>query len=222
MQIPEIKKIVRSRRRSLALIVTPQAELVVRAPLIMPRIVINNFIRRKINWIKRKIEAAQLQNQGFKPKQFVNGEDFLYLGKTYRLKIVESKNIAISDFLEFPRKFLTQPKENLTEWYKLEAKERFLESAERYAQIMGLKYSKLKVSSAQKRWGSCTASNTLNLSWRLILAPQEIIDYVVVHELAHIQEKNHSCRFWNKVAAILPDYRLRKKWLRSNEHSLNI
>lgn len=85
---------------------------------------------------------------------------------------------------------------------------------ELYSQQTGIKYNKIRISNARRRWGSCSAKGNLNFSWRLALAPLEVIDYVVVHELAHIIHKNHSKKFWKLVAAIYPNYKLCRKWLR--------
>jgi predicted metal-dependent hydrolase len=89
-----------------------------------------------------------------------------------------------------------------------------------YASQYGFQYKKIGITSAQTRWGSCSANGSLNFSWRLILAPMEAVDYVVVHELVHTVHHNHSRRFWQKVGKIMPDYKERRKWLRKNGQRL--
>ncbi len=88
--------------------------------------------------------------------------------------------------------------------------------AEYYARQMQVSYGRVAVKDQKTRWGSCSAKGNLNFNWRLILAPGEVLDYVVVHELAHRREMNHSVRFWNLVESVLPDYQQRKRWLKEN------
>jgi len=91
-----------------------------------------------------------------------------------------------------------------------------------YAAKHGLEYKQVKITSARTRWGSCNSRGTLSFSWRLVMAPVPVIDYVVVHELAHTVEKNHSKKFWAKVQIIMPDYQNRIEWLDKNGHLFNL
>ncbi len=91
-----------------------------------------------------------------------------------------------------------------------------------YSEMTGLIHRSIKITSAKKRFGSCSPNGSLNFSWRLMMAPLNIIDYVVVHELVHIEERNHSKNFWNKVRIILPDYKQSEKWLKDNSQLLTI
>ncbi|MCS7122892.1 MAG: M48 family metallopeptidase, partial [Candidatus Micrarchaeota archaeon] len=84
------------------------------------------------------------------------------------------------------------------------------------------RYNRVRITNARRRWGSCSSSNNLNFSWRLIMAPLEVIDYVVVHELVHTRIKNHSKAFWRMVEAVMPDYDRQRRWLRENGHMLKI
>ena len=97
---------------------------------------------------------------------------------------------------------------------KKEAKIYFTEKTAYYAEIMGLKYGRVKITSAQKRYGSCSSEGNICFSYRLMMFPDYVRDYVVVHELAHIKEMNHSKRFYEIIAGVLPDYRQRKRYLR--------
>ena len=110
----------------------------------------------------------------------------------------------------------------LDRWYRGEARRVIEERAEFYARKHGLKYNGIRISAARLRWGSCGPNNRLNFSYRLVMAPLEMIDYVVVHELVHTVERNHSQAFWAKVAAILPEYRLARRWLKLNGRWLDL
>jgi len=177
---------------------------------------IQNLLLKKANWILKKQSQAKVRKIQNSPKKFIEGENFHYLGQPYPLKLTDTDAINLTDSLEFPRIFILSAQQHLTQWYKAQASDKIRERAELYSKITGLSYSKIKISDAAKRMGSCSASGNLNFSWRLIIAPLENIDYVVVHELIHLDERNHSRRFWNKVGAVLPDYKEKDSWLKHN------
>lgn len=218
----KIDKMVRSKRRTLALVITQDAQLVVRAPFKMPAGFIESFISKKSAWIKTKQETARVRCDRVNPKQFVDGEEFLYLGRQYQFKIVEKNNIALNGFLEFPKHLLPQARVKLVEWYKAQVTKVISERARFYSGITGLRYNSIRITSAERILGSCGHKAMLNFSWRLIMAPLRVIDYLVVHELVHIEEKNHAKRFWDRVRALMPDYTQQKKWLKQNGHLLRI
>ena len=218
----KIDKLVRSKRRTIAIIVTQDAQLIVRVPFGVKNKIINDFISGKSKWILRKQEEARIKCRNNKPKQFVNGENFLYLGKSYPFKIVESDRIVLTDSLEFPGRWLAHAGIYLKEWYKSQLLKIIIERVCLYSEISGLKYKSVKVTNAKKRFGSCSHNGSLNFSWRLIMTPLNVIDYLVVHELVHLEEKNHSKKFWNKVKIIYPNYKRSEKWLKENNHLLVI
>ncbi|MCU0665485.1 MAG: M48 family metallopeptidase [Candidatus Omnitrophica bacterium] len=221
MEQIKIHKIIRSKRRTVALVISPDAALTVRAPMRLPLDYIEKLVSKKSSWIKRKISDIQSRPKT-RPKEFVDGEEFLYLGEAFRLKIVDEKQISIGEYLYFPRSMLLKAKENLKEWYKSQIKQRIEERIAWYARQAGVDNMSIAITGAQKRWGSCANKSSLNFSWRLAMAPLEVIDCVLAHELAHIKERNHSANFWCKVRALIPDYKKHVSWLKANEHLLHI
>lgn len=211
-----IDKLVRSRRRTIGLEITREAKLVVRAPYFVKQKDIDRLIMNKRKWILKKQEINQQRKSEYSGKRFVEGENFYYLGQAYGFRLIDEDDIRLTEYLEFPRQLLPQAREILIQWYKTRADEKIKERVELYSKITGLPYKNLKISSARKRYGSCSSKGKLNFSWKLIMAPLEIIDYVVVHELVHIAEMNHSRRFWQKVAEIRPDYKMHRFWLKHN------
>lgn len=216
-------KLIRSKRRTIALEITPNASLIVRAPIKTDLTYINALVAKKIHWITSKQELVRENYAKVKPKKFINGEDFLYLGKSYSLKITdEYRNIVLDDYLYLPSSMQTKAKGHLIDWYKAEAVEKITQRVSWYSNITGLKYKSIKITNAQRRWGSCSGKGGLCFSWRLIMSPLSVLDYVVVHELAHIVEKNHSSKFWDKVKIIMPYYEKEYRWLKENGNMLNI
>ena len=220
----KIAKIIRSRRRTIALEIARDAQLIVRAPYRTPFDFIEKVVFKKRFWIKEKQEFVKERCKKIVSKEFVSGEGFLYLGEIYKLEIVDASDIAIAfnNGFQISRKYLDAAKEILIAWYKEQAYQKISERAGWHSSLSGLKYNRIKISDAQRRWGSCSAKGNLNFSWRLIMAPLRVIDYVVAHELAHLEEKNHSKAFWNKVKIMLLDYEQYKDWLKENRHLLDI
>jgi predicted metal-dependent hydrolase len=222
--IMEIKKVIRSKRKTISLQVSNDAALIVRAPFEVSDEIINRVILRHSNWIEKKKKEIQLRDIKFSKKEFVNGEGFLFLGNYYRLRLVENQEIPLNFENEFflSKEYLSNAKEIFIDWYRKRAYEKISERVKWYAQKRGFKYNKINITNAQKRWGSCSCRNNLNFSWRLIMAPLPVVDYVIVHELVHLDEKNHSRVFWNKVKMLMTDYEKHRIWLKRNGHLLRI
>ena len=213
-----INKIVRTKRRTLAIEITRDARLIVRAPQRMPRETIEGFVEQKRSWIERKKREALDKSAASAPKRFENGERFLYLGRSYPLRIVKNGEMPLSlgDGFTLSVNRRTDARSLFVEWYKTRAKEVIHNRLLHFSGLSGIDFTLFRITSAQKRWGSCNSRGNVHFSYRLIMAPLPVVDYVVVHELVHIEEKNHSSRFWQKVERILPDYRGRRAWLRNN------
>lgn len=220
----KISKVIRSRRKTVALEVREDASLIVRAPYFTSGASIRRLVDRKRRWISQKQELVRSRNRKKPKREFVDGEGFWYLGRPYNLQIVERQDhplVLKSSFL-LSKRSAHRAKDVFIRWYKEQAERKISERAVLYASRAGLRYKKINITSAQKRWGSCGANGSINFSWRLIMAPLEVIDYVVVHELAHLKEKGHPKRFWQAVSTLLPGYERQKEWLKENGHGLSI
>ena len=218
-----IDEIIRSRRKTIALQVSHDARLIVRVPYSISEKLIKKVIHEKRLWILKKQEQAKEKYKKVYSKEFVNGEGFLFLGNSYKLYIVDNCEFSLifnNENFFLSKKFLNKAKDVFIKWYKEQSYKKFLERVEFYSKVSGITYNKLKITNARKRWGSCSVKGNLNFTWRLIMAPLQVIDYVIVHELVHIKEKNHSKNFWNNVRIILPYYKTQKKWLKENGHLL--
>jgi predicted metal-dependent hydrolase len=222
MQI-QIDKLVRSKRRTIALIVERDGTFTVRAPLRVPQAEIDSFIQQKADWIMRAREKIKSAQPVLK-KQYTDGETFLFLGSLFELKLVERQKPALqfNDGFTFSQSAREKGEAYLVRWYKERAFEIISERAREYSQRHGFTPGQVKISSAKTRWGSCSSTGTLNFTWRLVMAPLEVIDYVVAHELAHLRVKNHSRKFWKLVGTICPDYKRHRKWLRENGEKLSL
>jgi len=223
-RIIKIEKIIRSKRKSIAMYINSDAELIVRAPFNTNEEIINKVVLKYKDRLQKTQKEVQLRNLKFNKKEFVNGERFLYLGNHFNLKLVDNREILLDFKEEFllSKKYLSYAKNIFIIWYKRRAYEKISQRVEWYAKKNGFEYNKMNITNAQKRWGSCSHQGNLNFAWRLIMAPLPIIDSVVVHELVHLEVKNHSKAFWNKVEILDPDYKEHKDWLKNNGHLLRL
>jgi len=219
----KIDKLIRSRRRSISLEVTRDARLVIRMPKYGSLRDVKRFVLEKRAWIEKKIAETSERIRKQTTKKFIDGEQFYYLGEKYELHLCrDALQCASTLKLEFNGDFylheesVPYAKSIFIKWYKRQAKLNIPKRVRWYAAQHGLEYGKIRITSASKRWGSCTAKNDLNFTWKLMLLPIKIVDYVVVHELAHTLQHNHSKRFWAEVERILPNYKERRKWLKKN------
>jgi len=218
----QIDRLIRRRRKTITLIVERDGSLTVRAPLRLSRVQIESFVQDKAEWIQRtrhKIKAAAIP-----PKQYADGEQFLFLGACFELKLVRPQRPALKFEDGFRLSCTAQKRgaEVFAAWYKQRALEIISERVARFSEQYRFTPEQVKITSARTRWGSCSPNGSLNFTWRLVMAPLDVIDYVVVHELAHLRVKNHSKRFWREVEAILPGYQLQRKWLRENGDRLTL
>ncbi len=218
----KIDKIIPSKRKSIALQITEDASLIVRIPYNMKYETMMEFVNKNKSWIVKKKNQIEQRITNIPHKEFIDDEIFPYLGNYYKLKTVDNQK----EQLKFDNAFYlsndTIPKSKIVfiKWYKEKAFEIISERVNYFAKQNGFRFNKIKINSAEKRWGSCSSKGNLNFSWRLIMTPLSVIDYVIIHELVHLEIKNHSKIFWNKVKLLMPDYKRYEKWLKDNNHLL--
>ncbi len=212
-------EITRSNRKTIALKVTPDGKLEVAAPNEATNEDIENIVNKKKFWLYKTTNKINEKASKSLRKEFISGELFWYLGKRYRLDVSSDCEHRGLKFLH--SKFVLNSEDRnkaehlFKEFYKQKAKEKLEAQVIKYSKQMGVKYQELKFLDMKKRWGSCTNEGNIILNSHLIKAPMYVIDYVIVHELAHLIEYNHSSRFWNIVRTQIIDYIEHKKWLDS-------
>lgn len=214
----KIDTIIRSPRKTIALQIE-DGKIVVKAPYLAPRFVIDRFVRKHQEWIIKA--KAKLQLEAHHIKQYKDGEEFLFLGEIYHFTIGNYKTIQLKDTsLYFPKFLLFRVKKELESWYKEQALKYLIARVEHYAERMQVSYNGVSIADTKSRWGACSPDNRLEFSWRLIMAPLSVFDSVVVHELAHTLVKNHSGAFWRHVFRVKPGYKAYRQWLNHNSRKL--
>ena len=213
-------QVVRSNRKSVALVIDNEANLIVRAPIQMPDTTIDEFVRKKRRWINEKQQQVAVFGEKHPPVVVETGESIMYLGSNYAIIKDDVNLVEVSgNELLVPENYDIAA---LTSWLKEQAMEIISERVTLYANIMGVTPGTVKLSEAKARWGSCSTKNNLNFAWRLIMCPLSVIDYVVVHELSHITYKNHSPAFWARLKTVLSDYKDAQDWLNLNSKLMDI
>lgn len=213
-------QIIKSARRTIGMHIEPGGLVVVRAPKLMPDFFIRRFLDENRDWIEKHRKAMRDKPRKVK-RTFAHGERFLFMGNEVTLDIGPHKTIAINGTkLQFPQFRAFRIQKELTEWYQAQAKTIIKKFVHEHAKMMGVSYSEIYFSDTKSKWGSCSHDDRLQFNWRLIMAPVLVIRYVVIHELVHTKEKNHSRAFWGKVAAYNPSFRQQVKWLREHGHTL--
>lgn len=210
-------QIIRSRRKTLSISVDCFARLIVRAPLRYEEERIFSFLKEKEAWITRQIQKMERAGMRLPPEN-LDGYTFLLLGKSCQIRLVNERYIRFdseNSVVYLPEK---NARKRLVSWLKENAERIVRQITEQTARRMGVSYQSVKISSAKTRWGSCSRDNAIRYSFRLLYAPKEVIEYVTVHELAHVKHKNHSPAFWREVERYAPDYKARRKWLK--EHGI--
>lgn len=222
-------EVVRTNRLRTATIKVVGSKVIISVPKLLSDARIKDLLAKKSTWIKKKlIDHAQIPMP--KPKQYVNGESFQYLGKNYRLKILKGTQESVKlnrGYIEVTTKHSVKAtdkviREQLINWYMDLAIVRFKEKIFKFAKVLGVIPKSITVRDYKSRWGSCSAKGDISFNWRVILAPQQIVDYVVVHELSHMIEHNHSPKYWKLVNKLLPNYQESKEWLKVNGSRLFI
>jgi len=220
-----IDEIIRAHRKSTALVVKLDGRLVVRAPLNVSEEDILALVNKKLDWIEKKKQFVEMTYPKAAHKEYVNGEGFWYLGRIYKLEILDNDQAAplvLADRFYFKGSLLAKAAAVFESWYRQQAMQVISERVEWYARLSGFIYKHVKVTRANTRWGSCSRAGTLSFAWKLVMAPMPVIDYVVVHELVHTIEKSHRKTFWNHVQILMPDYLKQIEWLDVNGHLLRL
>lgn len=196
---------------------------------------IDTALRRKARWVLRKRAEFREIKHLTTHHEFISGEKFPYLGRQYRLKVHASNDGTDASINFINGRFSavvpissspTWREEHLRaafrDWYITHGLSKVQHRVQLFGSRLGLQPSKVVVKDQRARWGSCTKNGTININWRILMAPMSVVDYVIVHELGHMIRQDHSSDFWTTVQSVIPDYDVRKEWLRIHGPMLDL
>lgn len=220
-----IDRLIRTRRRSVGLQIGEDGALVVRAPRFLSLPKIQKVVDDNERWIRNKRVEWEEKKKAAPPKRFAEGETFLYLGKPLPLTIVETgeRPLRLSrGTFHLAREAQPSGREWFFRWYRERAEKILPKRVSRLSGAHGLPYRSVRISNARKRWGSCSAKGDIRISWRMIMVPFPVLDYLIVHELVHVRIRNHSRAYWDRVERIIPDWKEKRAWLNRHGHLLYV
>lgn len=218
-----IDAIIRTKRKTISILISPQGKVIVRAPVNCPASYINNIIIKREAWIIKN--QNRMQQRATLNQDIISYKKILFGGIVYRLALADNikKIVLYDDALFIPYKMpKDKVKPNIIKWYKQYALKLTQDRVSLYANIMDLHPQNVSINNTKASWGLCNNRKEIKLNWRIAMLPLKLVDYIVVHELAHLCEFNHSKRFWQIVLSVLPDTKERRSELKKGDYLLQL
>ena len=220
--------IVKSKRRKTMALKVSRNSVSIHIPSSLPLAMAETFVAQKTPWIQQKLQQ-QSQRQPL-VRQFIDNETFFFLGESYSLRLIQQNATATviktEQYIELHGRLNRLSKKTIRStlicWYKQQAEHYLNSRTAWFANKTGLRPKSITIKTYKARWGSCNNHSDIQFNWKLIQAPPDIIDYVIIHELCHIQHHNHSPVFWQLVAKHYPEFKTARIWLKNNGHKLEI
>ncbi len=208
-----------SKRKTTSILIERDGSVAVLAPEGYDVEKIEQILEQKRSWIYRNLAEWEDLNRTHVERQFVNGEGFPYLGSNYRLKLVDDQQEDLTlknGYFLMRRDRAERGMELFKHFYRNKGLARVTKQVAYYAPKLGVDYRTVRVMELQHHWASCSTQGDLNFHWRCLMAPLSVLDYIVVHELAHRLHRHHNAAFWDVVDKVLPDYQKQVSWLKHN------
>lgn len=216
-------KIRRSKRaKHIRLTIRNPSEVILTLPKFVPEFLGHQFVKAKRDWILSTIR--NISTNALPTKIYQDGNKIKFLGtEIITLKIESSLSKSFVYDVDQLKLKITKPediKDLLEKFYKTQARDYITHKALHYSERLGVQFNRIALKNNRTNWGSCSSKKNLNFNWRIILAPKEIVDYLVIHEVCHLREMNHGSNFWALVKQLDPNYKTHKAWLKANEKGL--
>lgn len=223
-------EIERGKRKNVSITVEPKKAVLLKVPEQISEEEIQKIILKKAYWIVQQQFLMKEIDVQKSVKQYINGECFLYLGRRYTLQLVIDRAAERPEVKLYRGKFTVTTntksqeviKNAMVRWYKEHAQLVIEKRIEYYLKFFDQKRGRIIIKDQEKRWASCNKQGDLMFNWKIVMAPANIIDYVIIHEMCHLIYLNHSKEFWEEVGRVLPDYEERKNWLMNQGVELDL
>jgi len=222
--------LIRSDRKTADIVIERSGDVIVRAPNGVDDERVREAVADRALWVHRSLAEWEDLNSSRRHRPLVQGQGFGYLGRSYRLKFIEASDVPLrlkNGRWELSETFVTREgtaaaRKAFRDFYTTKGMQIFTERVRHFAPCVGVVPGQVAVKELGYHWASCGGGGALNFHWKTLMAPQTVVDYIVVHELCHLRHRDHSDAFWNEVDKVMPRYREKKEWLRQNGASLDL
>lgn len=215
----------RSKRKTVSIFIERDGSVSALVPERLSNAEIEEVVKSKEYQIHKNLAEWTQLNDRYVSREYVSGQSFLYLGRNYRLKLVD-ENLGEVQFVRgrflLSNQDLDQAKELFKEFYRKKLQEKIKPLIDQFQDQLGVKPAEVKVMELQNRWASCSTKGNVNFHWKCAMAPMDVLQYIVVHELAHLIHLNHTSEFWNEVDKVLPNYEKQLHWLKMNGAGMDL
>ena len=215
----------KSKRKTLSIYIERDGSVAVLAPDSKTDDEIAQVLKDKEYQIYKHLAEWQMLNTAKVEREVVNGQSYLYLGRNYRLELVDEQPKPLllkNGYFLLRKQDKAQANRLFIEFYKEKGLPKIIERVQRFKTKMGVEVGQVRIMELQNRWASCSDKGNLNFHWKCFMASLDILDYLVVHELAHLIHQNHTRAFWNEVDKVLPNYQKQVEWLKINGAALDL
>lgn len=215
----------RSKRKTISIYIERDGTVSILAPQKMGEDELKTAIKTKEYLIYKHLAEWEMLNRSRVEREFVNGQSFLYLGRNYRLQFVEEQDVPLklqNGYFKLHKKDRMKAQQHFIDFYKSRGLPHILRRVNEYKEKMDVTPKKIRIMELQHRWASCSKEGNLNFHWKSLMAPSSVLNYIVVHELAHILHHDHSPAFWKEVEKIMPDYHRYVGWLQEHGAGMSL
>jgi predicted metal-dependent hydrolase len=214
----DINVIRSSRKKSMHIVIERDGSVSVQVPEHLEEERILSILKAKEYELHKKLLYWKELNKEQIERKFLSGQSFMYLGKNYNLFLVDGqkRNLIFKDGKFLLSKNTTDPRDAFVKFYKKQAKLKIQERIDLWQNSIKKLPGKVEIRELPTRWASCTPSGNIYFNWKCVMAPMVVLDYLVVHELTHLEHPNHSRAFWDMVSTLCPNYQLHETWLKRN------
>lgn len=218
-------KIIKSKRKTISIFIERDGSVSARVPENISDDGLTQVLKSKEYQIHKNLAEWEQLNDKKTNREYVNGQSFLYLGRNYRLSFVnegDKKLVLKNGRFLLPKQFQNKAKDLFVEFYKEKLNEKIHPILARYKGQIGVNPNDVKVMELQHRWASCSTKGNLNFHWKCAMAPIDVLNYIVVHELVHLIHPNHTHAFWNEIDKVIPNYDRLMRWLKENGAGMDL
>lgn len=215
----------RSNRKTISIYVERDGSVSVLAPQKMEDTELDAAIKSKEYLLYKHLAEWETLNQSRVVREYVNGQSFLYLGRNYRLQFVEEQDVPLklqNGYFKLRKKDKMKAQQHFIDFYKSRGLPHILRRVEEYKEKMDVAPKNIRIMELQHRWASCSKEGNLNFHWKSLMAAGSVLDYIVVHELAHIKYHDHSPNFWKEVEKVMPEYDRQVRWLKEHGAGMDL